>query len=155
MKIGLIFGTRPEAIKVAPVYHELKNNGIDVKAVVTGQHKEMLYQVLDLFEIIPDYDLQIMKQGQGLSELTGRLIIKLDEIIKKEKFDYILVQGDTTSVLAGALAGFYNQIPVGHIEAGLRTGNIYSPFPEEANRKLVGNIADIDFAPTDTNVNNF
>ena len=96
MKVGLIFGTRPEAIKVAPVYHELKNSGIDVKAVVTGQHKEMLYQVLDLFEITPDYDLQIMKQGQGLSELTGRLIIKLDEIIKKEKFDYILVQGDTT-----------------------------------------------------------
>lgn len=154
MKVGLIFGTRPEAIKVAPVYHELKNNEIDVKAVVTGQHKEMLYQVLDLFEITPDYDLQIMKQGQGLSELTGRLIIKLDEIIKKEKFDYILVQGDTTSVLVGALAGFYNQIPVGHIEAGLRTGNIYSPFPEEANRKLVGNIADIHFAPTDTNVNN-
>ena len=118
MKVGLIFGTRPEAIKVAPVYHELKNSGIDVKAVVTGQHKEMLYQVLDLFEITPDYDLQIMKQGQGLSELTGRLIIKLDEIIKKEKFDYILVQGDITSVLAGALVGFYNQIPVGHIEAG-------------------------------------
>lgn len=154
MKVGLIFGTRPEAIKVAPVYHELKNNGIDVKAVVTGQHKEMLYQVLDLFGIEPDYDLQIMKQGQGLSELTGRLIIKLDEIVKKEKFDYILVQGDTTSVLTGALVGFYNQVPVGHIEAGLRTGNIYSPFPEEANRKLVGNIADIHFAPTDINVDN-
>lgn len=154
MKVGLIFGTRPEAIKVAPVYHKLKNNGMDVKVVVTGQHKEMLYQVLDLFEITPDYDLQVMKQGQGLSELTGRLIIKLDEIIKKEKFDYILVQGDTTSVLAGALAGFYNQVPIGHIEAGLRTGNIYSPFPEEANRKLVGNIADAHFAPTDTNVNN-
>lgn len=154
MKVGLIFGTRPEAIKMAPVYHELKNNGIDVKVVVTGQHKEMLYQVLNLFEIRPDYDLEIMKQGQGLSELTGRLIIKLDEIVKKEQFDYILVQGDTTSVLTGALVGFYNQIPVGHIEAGLRTGNIYSPFPEEANRKLVGNIADIHFAPTDINVKN-
>lgn len=154
MKVGLIFGTRPEAIKMSPVYHELKENGIDVKVVVTGQHKEMLYQVLDLFEIKPDYDLQIMKQGQGLSELTGRLMLELDKIVKQEKFDYILVQGDTTSVLTGALTAFYNQIPVGHIEAGLRTGNIYSPFPEEANRKLVGNIADIHFAPTDINVNN-
>lgn len=154
MKVGLIFGTRPEAIKVSTVYHELKNNGIDVKAVVTGQHKEMLYQVLDLFEIKPDYNLQIMKQGQNLAELTGRLIIKLDEVMKKEKFDYVLVQGDTTSVLAGALSAFYNQIPVGHIEAGLRTGNIYSPFPEEANRKLVGTITDIHFAPTDINVKN-
>ena len=154
MKVGIVFGTRPEAIKVAPVYHELKNNDIDVKAVVTGQHKEMLYQVLDLFEIKPDYDLEIMKSGQGLSELTGRLMLKLDEIMKKEKFDYILVQGDTTSVLTGALSAFYNQIPVGHIEAGLRTGNIYSPFPEEANRKLVGTITDIHFAPTDVNVEN-
>lgn len=154
MKVGLIFGTRPEAIKMSPVYHELKENGIDVKAVVTGQHKEMLYQVLDLFEIKPDYDLEIMKQGQGLSELTGRLMLELDKIVKKEKFDYILVQGDTTSVLTGALTAFYNQIPVGHIEAGLRTGDIYSPFPEEANRKLVGNITDIHFAPTDVNVDN-
>ena len=154
MKVGLIFGTRPEAIKMSPVYHELKENGIDVKVVVTGQHKEMLYQVLDLFEIKPDYDLEIMKQGQGLSELTGRLMLELDKIVKKEKFDYILVQGDTTSVLTGALTAFYNQIPVGHIEAGLRTGDIYSPFPEEANRKLVGNIADIHFAPTDVNVDN-
>ncbi|BBA52199.1 UDP-N-acetylglucosamine 2-epimerase [Fusobacterium varium] len=154
MKVGLIFGTRPEAIKMSPVYHELKENGIDVKVVVTGQHKEMLYQVLDLFGIKPDYDLEIMKQGQGLSELTGRLMLELDKIVKKEKFDYILVQGDTTSVLTGALTAFYNQIPVGHIEAGLRTGDIYSPFPEEANRKLVGNITDIHFAPTDVNVNN-
>lgn len=154
MKVGLIFGTRPEAIKMSPVYHELKENEIDVKVIVTGQHKEMLYQVLNLFEIKPDYDLQIMKQGQGLSELTGRLMLELDKIVKKEKFDYILVQGDTTSVLTGALTAFYNQIPVGHIEAGLRTGDIYSPFPEEANRKLVGNIADIHFAPTDVNVDN-
>lgn len=154
MKVGLIFGTRPEAIKMSPVYHELRENGIDVKIVVTGQHKEMLYQVLDLFEIKPDYDLQIMKQGQGLSELTGRLMLELDKIVKEEKFDYILVQGDTTSVLTGALTAFYNQIPVGHIEAGLRTGDIYSPFPEEANRKLVGNITDIHFAPTDVNVDN-
>lgn len=154
MKVGLIFGTRPEAIKISPVYHELRNNGIDVKAIVTGQHKEMLYQVLDLFEIKPDYDLEIMKRGQGLSELTGRLILKLEEVVKKEKFDYILVQGDTTSVLAGALVGFYNKIPVGHIEAGLRTGDIYSPFPEEANRKLVATITDMHFAPTQVNVDN-
>lgn len=154
MKVALIFGTRPEAIKMAPVYHELKNNGIDVKVLATGQHKEMLYQVLDLFEIIPDFDLKIMKQGQGLPELTSRLIEKIDEVVKKEKFDYILVQGDTTSAFVGALVGFYNQILVGHIEAGLRTGDIYSPFPEEANRKLIGNIVDIHFAPTETNVKN-
>ena len=154
MKVALIFGTRPEAIKMAPVYHTLKDGGIDVKILATGQHKEMLYQVLDLFEIKPDYDLEIMKEGQGLPELTSRLITKIDPIIKEEKFDYILVQGDTTSGMTGALAGFYNQIPVGHIEAGLRTGNIYSPFPEEANRKLIGNLADIHFAATDVNKEN-
>lgn len=154
MKVALIFGTRPEAIKMAPVYHKLKKNRIDVTVVVTGQHKEMLYQVLDLFEIKPEYDLEIMKEGQGLSELTSRLIAKLDPIIKKEKFEYILVQGDTTSGLVGALVGFYNQIPVGHIEAGLRTGNIYSPFPEEANRKLIGNLSEIHFAATNINKEN-
>ncbi|MGL4654245.1 non-hydrolyzing UDP-N-acetylglucosamine 2-epimerase [Cetobacterium sp.] len=154
MKVGLIFGTRPEAIKMAPVYHVLKNNDIDVKVISTGQHKEMLYQVLDLFEIKPDYELSIMKEGQGLSELTSRLIKKVEEVIKEEKLDFILVQGDTTSAFVGALVGFYNKIPVGHIEAGLRTGDIYSPFPEEANRKLIGNIAKVHFAPTDINVNN-
>ena len=154
MKVALIFGTRPEAIKMASIYHELKNNGVDVNVISTGQHKEMLYQVLNLFFIKPDYELGIMKQGQSLSQITSRLLLKLEEIIAKEKFDYILVQGDTTSALVGALVGFYNKIPVGHIEAGLRTGNIYSPFPEEANRKLIGNIANIHFAPTDTNVKN-
>lgn len=154
MKVGIIFGTRPEAIKVAPVYKELKNKNIEVKAIVTGQHQEMLYQVLDLFKIIPDYDLKIMKNGQTLSELTGKLVQQLDIILKKEKFDYILVQGDTTSAFTGALVAFYNQIPIGHIEAGLRTGNIYSPFPEEANRKLIGTITDIHFAPTERNVDN-
>ncbi|MGL4865914.1 MAG: non-hydrolyzing UDP-N-acetylglucosamine 2-epimerase [Cetobacterium sp.] len=152
--IVLIFGTRPEAIKMAPVYHTLKNNGVDVKIISTGQHKEMLYQVLDLFEIKPDYELNIMKEGQGLSELTSKLIEKVENVIKKEEFDFILVQGDTTSAFVGALVGFYNKIPVGHIEAGLRTGDIYSPFPEEANRKLIGNISQINFAPTDTNVDN-
>lgn len=154
MKVGLIFGTRPEAIKMAPVYHELKKNNINVKIVATGQHKEMLYQVLNLFKMKPDYDLEIMKPGQNLAELTGRLIIEIDKILREEKFDYILVQGDTTSALVGALVGFYNNIPIGHIEAGLRTGNIYSPFPEEVNRKLIGNISRIHFAPTDLNVNN-
>lgn len=154
MKIGIIFGTRPEAIKVAPVYINLKRSGIDVKAVVTGQHKEMLYQVLDLFEIKPDYDIGIMKEGQDLSELTGRLLIELDKIVKKEKFTYILVQGDTTSALTGALVAFYNKIPVGHIEAGLRTKNIYSPFPEEANRKVIANITNIHFTPTEINTQN-
>ncbi|WP_047383273.1 non-hydrolyzing UDP-N-acetylglucosamine 2-epimerase [Cetobacterium sp. ZWU0022] len=154
MKIGLIFGTRPEAIKMAPVYHELKKSKVDVKVISTGQHREMLYQVLNLFEIQPDYELNIMKEGQGLSELTSRLIQKVEEIVKEEKLDFILVQGDTTSAFVGALVGFYNKIPVGHIEAGLRTGDIYSPFPEEANRKLIGNIAKVHFAPTDVNVNN-
>ncbi|MGL5050817.1 MAG: non-hydrolyzing UDP-N-acetylglucosamine 2-epimerase, partial [Fusobacteriaceae bacterium] len=154
LKVGLIFGTRPEAIKMAPVYHVLKDNGIDVKVISTGQHKEMLYQVLDLFRIKPDYELSIMKDGQGLSELTSRLVQKVEGVIKKEKLDFILVQGDTTSAFVGALVGFYNQVPVGHIEAGLRTGDIYSPFPEEANRKLIGNIAKVHFAPTDVNVNN-
>ena len=154
MKIGIIFGTRPEAIKVAPVYINLKKNRINVKAVVTGQHKEMLYQVLELFGINPDYDIGIMKEGQGLSELTGRLLIELDKIVKKEKFTYILVQGDTTSALTGALVAFYNKIPVGHIEAGLRTRNIYSPFPEEANRKVIANISNVHFTPTEINTKN-
>ncbi len=139
---------------MAPVYHELRKNNIDVKILATGQHKEMLYQVFELFGIIPDYDLQIMKEGQRLSELTSNLILKVDEIIKIEKFDYILVQGDTTSAFVGALVSFYNQVPVGHIEAGLRTGNILSPFPEEGNRRLIGNIADIHFAPTKINREN-
>lgn len=154
MKIALVFGTRPEAIKMAPVYHELKNAGLNVKVLLTGQHKEMVYQVLNLFEIKPDYDLNVMKRGQDLPELTSRLIKKIDKVIKSEKFDYILVQGDTTSAFAGALVGYYNQIPVGHIEAGLRTGNIFSPFPEEGNRKLIGNIVDIHFAPTVVNSKN-
>lgn len=154
MKIGLIFGTRPEAIKMASVYHQLNKNNIDTKVILTGQHKEMLEQVLNLFQIKSDYNVGIMKEKQELSELTGKLIIELDKIIKNEKLDYILVQGDTTSAFSGALVGFYNKIPVGHIEAGLRTGNIYSPFPEEVNRKLIGTIADIHFAPTEINVKN-
>ena len=154
MKIGLIFGTRPETIKMASVYHQLIQNNIETKVILTGQHKEMLEQVLNLFQIKSDYNIGIMKEKQELSELTGRLIIELDKILKKERLDYILVQGDTTSAFTGALVGFYNKIPVGHIEAGLRTGNIYSPFPEEVNRRLIGTIADIHFAPTEINVKN-
>lgn len=154
MKIGLIFGTRPEAIKMASLYHQLIQNDIETKVILTGQHKEMLEQVLSLFNIKSDYNIEIMKEKQELSELTGRLIIELDKVIKQESLDYILVQGDTTSAFTGALVGFYNKIPVGHIEAGLRTGNIYSPFPEEINRKLIGPIADMHFAPTDVNVKN-
>ena len=154
MKVGLIFGTRPEAIKMASVYHKLNRNNINVKVILTGQHKEMLQQVLNIFQIKEDYNIEIMKEKQELSELTGRLIIELDKIIKKENLDYVLVQGDTTSAFTGALVAFYNRVPVGHIEAGLRTGNIYSPFPEEVNRKLIGNIADVHFAPTELNVEN-
>lgn len=149
MKIGLIFGTRPEAIKMAPLYHKLKKNNVDVKVILTGQHREMLTQVLKIFNIKEDYNLNIMKENQSLAELTSRLIEKLDKVLKNEKFDYVLVQGDTTSALTGALAAFYNKISVCHIEAGLRTGDIYSPFPEEANRKLIGNLSTLHFAPTD------
>ena len=138
---------------MAPVYHELKEF-FDAKVIVTGQHKEMLYQILNIFEIKPDYELNLMKKGQELSELTSRMITSLDQIFKVEKFDYILVQGDTTSAFTGALVAFYNKVPVAHIEAGLRTGNIYSPFPEEANRKLIGVVTKLHFAPTKTNIDN-
>ncbi|KDE63562.1 non-hydrolyzing UDP-N-acetylglucosamine 2-epimerase [Fusobacterium necrophorum] len=154
MKIAIIFGTRPEAIKVASTYHELKMKKIEVLSILTGQHQEMLYPVLDIFNIVPSYDLKLMKANQSLSELTGRMILELQKIVEKEKIDYILVQGDTTSACIGALVGFYNRIPVGHIEAGLRTGNIYSPFPEEMNRKLISLLASVHFAPTIENVNN-
>ncbi|GAB6188660.1 UDP-N-acetylglucosamine 2-epimerase (non-hydrolyzing) [Marinitoga arctica] len=148
MKVGLIFGTRPEAIKMAPVYHTLKENEIDAKIIATAQHREMLDQVLNLFEIKPDYDLNVMTHRQTLPELTKNLIEKLDNILKEENFDYILVQGDTTSTFIGALISFYYKIPVGHIEAGLRTNNIYNPFPEEMNRRLTSVISSIHFPPT-------
>jgi UDP-N-acetylglucosamine 2-epimerase (non-hydrolysing) len=148
MKTAMIFGTRPEAIKMAPLYKKMKEKGIEVKIIATAQHREMLDQVLELFEINPDYDLNIMKKGQTLSELTSRLVTKIDEILKKEKFDNILVHGDTTSTFLGSLAAFYNKIPVGHVEAGLRTNDIYNPYPEEMNRRLTGTIAQYHFAPT-------
>ncbi|NUU96897.1 non-hydrolyzing UDP-N-acetylglucosamine 2-epimerase [Marinitoga sp. 1138] len=148
MKVGLIFGTRPEAIKMAPVYHSLKEHNIDAKVIATAQHREMLDQVLELFNIKPDYDLNVMTHRQTLPELTANLVKKIDDILKKEKFDYILVQGDTTSTFIGALISFYYKIPVGHVEAGLRTNNKYNPFPEEMNRRLTGVLSTLHFPPT-------
>ena len=150
MKVILIFGTRPEAIKMAPLYKELKSrSSIQTKLIVTAQHRHMLDQVLDAFDIHPDYDLNIMTQGQSLSSITARVLEELGAIIELEKPDIILVHGDTTTTFAGALSAFYHQIKIGHIEAGLRTHNKYSPFPEEINRAFVGLIADFHFAPTE------
>lgn len=154
-KVCCIFGTRPEAIKMAPVVRALKKcDGIDCKVCVTAQHREMLDQVLDVFGIVPDEDLNIMRPNQTLGELTSRLIEKLDKYLAQENPDIVLVQGDTTTVLAGALAAFYHKIPIGHVEAGLRTGNFYSPWPEEANRVLTTRLARWHFAPTESNKNN-
>lgn len=146
-----IFGTRPEAIKMAPLVKELeKRDCIKPTVCVTAQHREMLDQVLNLFGIIPDYDLDIMKEKQSLSGITSRVLLGLESIIRDEKPDMILVHGDTTTTFAGSLAAFYNQIRVGHVEAGLRTFDKYLPYPEEMNRKLTGSLADIHFAPTST-----
>lgn len=149
-KILFIFGTRPEAIKFAPLIKEMKNHPdhFIVKVCVTGQHKEMLYQVLDFFEIKPDYDLEIMEPSQTLFTITAKIIKNLEPILTKEEPDIVFVQGDTTTVFMGALGAFYKQIPVAHLEAGLRTGDLYSPFPEELNRVMVSKIADYHFAPT-------
>ena len=148
-KIITIFGTRPEAIKMAPLVKELeKREDIESKVCVTAQHREMLDQVLELFDIIPDFDLNIMKTKQTLTGITNKVLEGLEEIFIKEKPDMILVHGDTTTTFAGALAAFYQQIKVGHVEAGLRTFNKYFPFPEEMNRKLTGGLADLHFAPT-------
>ena len=149
-KIMLVFGTRPEAIKMAPLAIELKKDEANFKTIicVTGQHREMLDQVLHIFEICPDYDLNIMKQGQDLYDITCRILTGMRDILQKEKPDIVLVHGDTTTSTAAALAAFYQQIPVGHVEAGLRTHNIYSPWPEEMNRQLTGRIATYNFAPT-------
>jgi len=149
-KILIIIGTRPEAIKLAPVFHALKgkSNILEAKICLTGQHQEMLYQTIEHFEITPDYDLKLMKNDQSLFDLTASLISSFERIIEDSKPDMILVQGDTTTAFAGALAGYYKRIQVGHIEAGLRTANKFSPFPEEMNRRLVGVLADHHFAPT-------
>ena len=146
-----IFGTRPEAIKMAPVVKSLeKQKGIKSLVCVTAQHREMLDQVLSLFDIKPDYDLNIMKSGQSLTEASSRMLKALEPVLKDCQPDLILVHGDTSTTLCGALAAFYQQIPVGHVEAGLRTYNIYSPWPEEANRRLTGIITKLHFAPTQT-----
>lgn len=155
MKIMIVFGTRPEGIKMAPIVKELeRREGIESVVCITAQHREMLDQVLNLFEIKPDYDLNIFKKGQTLTEITARAIKGLEEVIIKEKPDILLVQGDTTTVFSGALAAFYQKVKVGHVEAGLRSGNMYSPYPEEANRKLTGVLTDFHFAPTERNKNN-
>lgn len=148
-KVITIFGTRPEAIKMAPLVKELeKREGIDSKVCVTAQHREMLDQVLDYFDIKPDFDLNIMKSKQTLTGITNKVLEGLEEIFIQEKPDMILVHGDTTTTFSGALAAFYQQIKVGHVEAGLRTFDKYFPFPEEMNRKLTGALADLHFAPT-------
>ena len=150
IKVITIFGTRPEAIKMAPLVKELKSRKeIDCKVCVTAQHREMLDQVLKVFNIVPDYDLDIMKHGQTLSDITSKVIKGLEEIIKKEKPNIVLVHGDTTTTFAGALASYYCQTDIGHVEAGLRTWDKYSPYPEEMNRQMVGVLADMHFAPTE------
>lgn len=148
--ILLVFGTRPEAIKMAPLVHELKKHSecFATKVCVTGQHREMLDQVLNLFEIIPDYDLNIMKPNQDLYDITSRILVGMRDVLDELQPDVVLVHGDTTTSTAAALAAFYKQIPVGHVEAGLRTGNIYSPWPEEMNRLITGRIATYHFSPT-------
>ncbi len=155
MKVMTIFGTRPEAIKMCPLVLEIeKAEGLESLVVVTAQHREMLDQVLEVFDVKPDYDLNIMKKGQTLTSITTSALDKLDGIIKKEEPDIILVHGDTTTTFVGALAAFYNKIPVGHVEAGLRTYDKYSPFPEEMNRVLTSNIAALNFAPTEISKGN-
>ena len=155
IKVMTIFGTRPEAIKMAPLVKELEKRK-EIKSIVcvTAQHREMLDQVLKVFDIKPDYDLNIMKQGQTLSEITSRVLLGLEEVIKEVKPNIILVHGDTTTTFAGALAAFYNNVDIGHVEAGLRTWNKYSPFPEEMNRQMVDCMTDMYFAPTEVSKNN-
>jgi UDP-N-acetylglucosamine 2-epimerase (non-hydrolysing) len=150
INLTLIFGTRPETIKMFPIISEIKKypHLIDFKIVVTGQHREMLDQMLEIFKIIPDYDLDIMEQVQSLSQITKNSLIGMERILKKERPNMVLVQGDTTTTFAGALAAFYQKIKIGHIEAGLRTNNKYYPFPEEINRHLTSVLADLHFAPT-------
>ena len=155
IKVMTIFGTRPEAIKMAPLVKELESREqIESIVCVTAQHRQMLDQVLETFKITPDYDLNIMKQGQTLVDITTRALQSLNEVIAKVKPDIVLVHGDTTTTLSGSLAAFYNQVAVGHVEAGLRTYDKYSPFPEEVNRQVTGVIADMHFAPTEISKGN-
>lgn len=152
LKVLSVFGTRPEAIKMAPLVKVLAaEQEFDAKVCVTAQHREMLDQVLELFEITPDYDLNLMQAGQDLYDITTNVLLGLRDVLKEFQPDIVLVHGDTATTFAATLAAFYQQIPVGHVEAGLRTGNMYSPWPEEANRVLTGRIAAVHFAPTDRN----
>lgn len=150
IKTLIIFGTRPEAVKMAPIVKALKNDDehFETRICVTAQHRDMLDQVLKIFNIQPDYDLNIFQKGQTLTQITCRALMGLEGVIEEFKPDLILVQGDTTTVFTGALAAFYHQVKIGHVEAGLRSGNLFSPYPEEANRKLTGVMADFHFAPT-------
>jgi UDP-N-acetylglucosamine 2-epimerase (non-hydrolysing) len=149
MKVLTVFGTRPEAIKMAPLVKHLQAaDGIDSRVCVTAQHRQMLDQVLELFEIRPDHDLNVMRPGQDLYSITGEILQSLKPVLEQERPDIVLVHGDTTTTFAATLSSFYQRIPVGHVEAGLRTGNLYSPWPEEANRKLTGALARLHFAPT-------
>lgn len=155
-KVMLVFGTRPEAIKMCPLVKEFQKHSNEFETIVcvTGQHREMLDQVLNIFDVTPDYDLNIMKQGQDLYDVTARVLVGMRDILKEVQPDVVLVHGDTTTSTASALAAFYQQIPVGHVEAGLRTHNIYSPWPEEINRQITGRIATYNFAPTPLSKNN-
>ena len=149
-KVMLVFGTRPEAIKMCPLVKEFQKHPTEFETIVcvTGQHREMLDQVLNIFEVTPDYDLNIMKQGQDLYDVTARVLVGMRDVLKAVQPDVVLVHGDTTTSMAAAMAAFYQQIPVGHVEAGLRTRNIYSPWPEEMNRQITGRIATFNFSPT-------
>lgn len=152
MKVLVVFGTRPEAIKMAPIVKELeKRESMEPVVAVTGQHREMLDRVLAIFDIRPDYDLNIFKPGQTLTDITVGSLKGLEPVIEREKPDVLLIQGDTTTVFSGSLAAFYHRVPIGHVEAGLRSGNLYSPYPEEANRKLVSVLTKYHFAPTEAN----
>ena len=155
IKVMLVFGTRPETIKMAPLVKELKNrDAFETLVCVTAQHRQMLDQVLSAFQIVPDYDLDIMRPGQTLSDITARVLQGLEKVIQKEKPQMVLVHGDTTTTFAGALAAYYTQTDIGHVEAGLRTFDKYSPYPEEMNRSMVGRLADLHFCPTESNRRN-
>ncbi len=154
-KVLTVFGTRPEAIKMAPLVHALEaDERFEAKCCVTAQHREMLDQVLELFEIVPDYDLNLMQPGQSLNDITARILLELKPVLQEFKPDVVLVHGDTATTFAASLAAYFEQIAVGHVEAGLRTGNIYSPWPEEGNRRLTGALAKFHFAPTCTSKQN-
>jgi UDP-N-acetylglucosamine 2-epimerase (non-hydrolysing) len=154
-RIMIVFGTRPEAIKMAPIVAVIRRDlSIDLRVCVTGQHRQMLDQVLALFEIVPDYDLSLMRPGQTLTELTQNVLSGMERVLQEWRPDMLLVHGDTTTTFGASLAAYYQRIPVGHVEAGLRTGDIYSPWPEEINRRMVGTIAALHFAPTESSRDN-